>query len=1125
MKTKTKIKCLGILAVLLVFVLYIRTEPTEVLAAESGEIIYIDTAEDLLTLAENCALDTWSHGKEVILREDISLEGTEFLPIPTFGGTFDGNGHRITGIESDGKTVPSGLFGILQEEAVVKNLHVGGKLLVTDENVGGIAGINNGLIFDCSFDGTVSGGSNVGGIAGVNGANGKIQNCRVSGGIQGGSMTGGVAGSNKGTISSCTNRGNVNIESVDPGLDTNELDFGLSVNILRIGSLDTVNVATDTGGIAGYSSGMILSCTNQGTVGYRHIGYNVGGIAGRSCGYLFECKNQGEVFGRKDIGGIVGQAEPDILLNLSADNLAQIREELNRLEELVSLTTEHAAASSSRVSSQLSEISTGIDAASGYAKSLTGEITEYGGSVVEEVNRSGAVLSDVIEQIAQSGSKLSEVSANMTQGILLLEQSVRELAQSGEFAEDAMRKLQEAADDLIAANGLLESGMGKITDGLGKLREAVLVKDGAAVSEALRQIEAGSRELAGAADSLGKAMAKLSDALESQNTAPGEVIAILRELGSIFTNASSAVFRIADGMSKLQENITADLNLTGDGLALLLDGMQVFGQIPGQISQATEHLKSALDSMTQASEGLRQGLGTFAGALAVFGEASDGITTVISEMSAALSGLQGAKPVQIAYPSETTGNLTNALYDSLGEMNGRIRQLNTEMSASSEVLAADLQKLNSQFMTVMNLFLDMVYQAESSSGEERISDTSQEDIDAVINGKVLSCRNGAAIYGDINVGGVAGSLAVEYEFDPEDDLLAGDAASYRREYELKAILQKCVNDAAVTGRRDYVGGICGKMDLGLAVFCEGYGSAESENGDYVGGISGISVGTIRNCYAKCSLSGRKYIGGITGSGGSHDAGADGAKVANCYSMVRILSYEQHAGAVSGIDMGEFANNYFVSDSLAGLGRCSISGCAEPLSYDALLETEGLPEAFRTFVARFLVDGTLLEQRSFAYGGEIAEADFPGIPEKEGYFSAWSAEELKDLHFDVDVEAVYTPYETVLASGEIRADGREIFFVEGLFDDEGRLSAKRITEEADEGGLSRGKEAEERWELRIPEDGAKVHRVRYLPCDGETKKRSVWLYQDGAWTKADAQTVGSYLVFEAPGNEVLVTVAK
>ena len=36
----------------------------------------------------------------------------------------------------------------------------------------------------------------------------------------------------------------------------------------------------------------------------------MGGVVGRSSGYIKECLNTAEVYGRKDVGGIVGQAEP-----------------------------------------------------------------------------------------------------------------------------------------------------------------------------------------------------------------------------------------------------------------------------------------------------------------------------------------------------------------------------------------------------------------------------------------------------------------------------------------------------------------------------------------------------------------------------------------------------------------------------------------------------------------------------------------------------------------------------------------------------------------------------------------------------------------------------------------------
>ena len=172
----------------------------ENLSETTSETIRIRDVQDLLELAENCTMDSWSQDKEIILETDINLEGVDFLPIPTFGGVFDGKGHSVIGLEMDDSTSPAGLFAVLQEGAIVKNLNVSGKVIPAGQksDVGGIVGENHGQIIHCTFTGTVSGETNIGGIAGVNEYTGTIQNCRTSGMILGESKIGGIVGYNQG---------------------------------------------------------------------------------------------------------------------------------------------------------------------------------------------------------------------------------------------------------------------------------------------------------------------------------------------------------------------------------------------------------------------------------------------------------------------------------------------------------------------------------------------------------------------------------------------------------------------------------------------------------------------------------------------------------------------------------------------------------------------------------------------------------------------------------------------------------------------------------------------------------------------------------------------------------------
>lgn len=96
------------------------------LAAEST--VTIKTAEDLAELSRNCTLDTWSQGKTVILKNDLDLHGVDFTPIPTFSGTFQGNGHTISGLTLTGSGNVRGLFRYIQTGATVQDLTVMGTI-------------------------------------------------------------------------------------------------------------------------------------------------------------------------------------------------------------------------------------------------------------------------------------------------------------------------------------------------------------------------------------------------------------------------------------------------------------------------------------------------------------------------------------------------------------------------------------------------------------------------------------------------------------------------------------------------------------------------------------------------------------------------------------------------------------------------------------------------------------------------------------------------------------------------------------------------------------------------------------------------------------------------------------
>ncbi len=318
-------------------------------AAAGNTKIQISNKEEFLSFAQSCRLDSFSMGLTVSLEADIDLTGTDFEPIPVFCGIFDGNGHTVSGLNILQKGSWQGLFRYLTQTAVVKDLHVSGKVQPqgSRSGVGGIAGSNAGQIKNCTFTGTVSGSSQIGGIAGVNLETGDISFCTVSGSVSGVHFAGGIAGENAGMIRLCENLSHVNNTPKDNSVDITDITVG------TLTGTEAVNTVTDIGGIAGANSGTIWNSYNKGNIGYPHIGYNIGGIAGSQIGFIQSCENRGAVSGRKEVGGIAGQMEPWTVIQYETDTLQLLREEMKKLTVLIDRATANAQENTDTVQSLL----------------------------------------------------------------------------------------------------------------------------------------------------------------------------------------------------------------------------------------------------------------------------------------------------------------------------------------------------------------------------------------------------------------------------------------------------------------------------------------------------------------------------------------------------------------------------------------------------------------------------------------------------------------------------------------------------------------------------------------------------------------------------------------------------
>ena len=388
-------------------------------------------------------------------------------------------------------------------------------------------------------------------------------------------------------------------------------------------------------------------------------------------------------------------------------------------------------------------------------------------------------------------------------------------------------------------------------------------------------------------------------------------------------------------------------------LASLQTAMDSFYSATSHLSAAMGHLYDALGTLRTINGQAEKIFAQLDITLSAVQRAADAMFRAMSKATQWVRDLSGEDVGSFSPLGPEFSESSDALNTSLSSISNELSALNSEISSSSTVLLSDVRAINNQFIKVMNLFLNVLNNTQNVDYTDSFEDVSEESLQSATCGKVLECTNRGSVTADRNAGGIAGAMAIEYDTDPEDDLLSSQNRSMRFAYQTKAILLDCSNYGSVQAKKSCAGCITGRMDLGTISGCGGWGSVDSESGDYVGGVVGLSLASVRSSYAKCTLSGGKYVGGIVGSG---------SRVSDCISMVVITDCTQLVGAVAGEITGEYSNNRFVSDMLAGVDRVSYSGKAEQIGYDALCAIENIPENFLHLTLRFVAEDTVLREQ-------------------------------------------------------------------------------------------------------------------------------------------------------------------
>lgn len=1105
MKTVKRIICICLAASLLSVLIPIN----EIFA--DGNEIRIKNEDDLIEFAKNCTLDSFSYGKTVFLDADIKLEGGKFECIPIFCGIFEGGGHKIENFSMEKSGSNTGFFRYITKGAAVKNLSISGKCTPKGSkiNVGGFSARNSGRIEYCSFSGEVKGAEGAGAIAAVNEYTGEIAFCSSDADVYAEKCSGGIAGENYGYITQCESHSRVNTayEKKSVSIDTMETDPGSIIDSYRLGKdIEEKNgflSNSDIGGIAGYSNGIIEGCVNCGTVGYSHIGYNVGGIAGRQSGYIVGCRNEALVRGRKDVGGIAGQAEPFILLDSKGNNISRIRDEMNLLHTMVQGFIADTDKTRGNAGTYLKMLSENADTALECTERLSDGMKGFADDNIASANSAAALVSNYLSRLDGTLDGLISATDEISDSLVLINKFIDEIS-----TPENKQNLQKAASDLSGAASDIKGGLRKIDKAISSLKSAIGIKDYFTAKKA--------------ADELFKAVNDVKSNLDTMRNGVNTIINIIKESGI------SGTWEKRDAVLQALGDIHNSLTAIISKFPSIITSVNTIRNSSNfdleELKNAAKYAEDAYYYISDALYGTANALSSMAAVLSTDIDDSD-LTEAINKLKYAVddaksslvlindivSDLSKEEPIKFIPLDKDVQDSGRELLDAASAMNDTLKNLRISMSADMDKINSDMVGISNQFKHVMDMIIDDVEELSDKKESDIFVDISDERIESTKQGKIDGCSNNAKIEADRNVGGIVGALAIEYAKDPEDELEKPSGLNFT--YLTKAIVMDCINDGKVTAKKDCVGGIAGLCDLGTVYRCENYSHIESSDGSYAGAIAGKSDSTVRKCYAKGTARATGYVGGVCGMG---------RNVSGCYAITKTVG-EESVGAILGAaaDKAVTAENYFIDNGIGGIDKISYSGKAEPVDYDTLSKIPGIPERFSGFKVTFVADDETVSEKDVRYGQETDSIKKPDIPEKEGYFGKWKPFEEERVYSDITVECEYCEYITFLASEEKKDGGvLSLCLAEGNYTDEAVLHAAKSDENPPEKVISQY----DVYDISIENsDISDTDEVTLRLLNEDLTGARVWVKSGDEWIEKDTSSRGKYIVFTAEGSKNTVCI--
>ena len=742
------------------------------------------------------------------------------------------------------------------------------------------------------------------------------------------------------------------------------------------------------GGIAGTNKGTIQNCT---FAGKGEALENLGGIAGinEETGVIEGCLNRAELTGNRRIGGIAGENE------------GMIQDSYNEGE--------------------INAASEGLDEDSGKDISVDRE-SIHNTVVIEKVNDVGGIAglsSGTIQQCGNTGQigyghtgyNIGGIAGRQSgilmlcenEGIITGRKDVGGITGQLEpfltilYEDDTFDRINSQVDEIADTTDAMSQKLHNTTDAsIGNLdRVDEVIKEIRDLTRNKKDVRRGKRddfdEQAGRQlDLIDETLANMELDLGSRSAER----AASRLQGNI-KRARELLASLRDGTSALPDDYIFDEEegILGD-LQYLYEVMNQLQDCAGEIAEDTQIM------VEDGARGVVKGVRSFEDDLDALRLASKELLDMTREYKNELF--------------DDVDNLDEDLTGQLDQLYDELDYLSNNLKSGKDQLREEKARLDTQLDEMQDIIVEGKERIEAE--HNKISDDTEplfEDISESVvdltDGMIVGCSNKGEILSDFQAGGIVGTIGIELDLDPEEDIKTyGEESLYMNRY-AQASVRGCRNDGDITVQQDYAGGIAGTARIGVLASNQNYGDVSSVDGDYTGGIAGESQSLIRGSYTVCQVSGNDYVGGITGWGKNLKD--------NCAMVSVVTEGGEWKGSIAGDrdEEGEVEGNCYVDDGLGAVDGITFKGEAEGISYETLLQKEELPDEFKSLTVTFLADDQIVERIVCSYGQSLNAENMPTVPKKEGFFQHWEDVDLSNIRKNYKIHAVYTPWTVTIAN--------------------------------------------------------------------------------------------------------------